>query len=272
MLESTVSYARGVDYNWQTVVIKGIELLTGARKVNRLYRDAAEAVRRGEDVWKAALDGLGVHLQLYGASLHNAPKTGPLIVIANHPFGLIDGLAICYLVSRFRSDYKIMINQVLEQVPEIRPYLLPVDFRSTKEAKQTNFRSGDRAKESLQAGGTVIIFPAGGIATSPKMFDRAVDLEWKSFLGKMVLQTGAAVLPIYFSGQNSRLFQVASHLSMTLRLGLLLKEVCNRIDRPLDVVVGETIEHAELTKFEDRKAMVAHLRAVTYALAAKIKN
>jgi putative hemolysin len=142
-----------------------------------------------------------------------------------------------------------------------------VDFAETEQALETNLKSRAAAKHLLMNGGCLIVFPAGGVSTTPKLWDRrAVDSEWKNLTARLIQQGKADVLPVFFAGQNSRLFQLASHLSMTLRLSLLFKEVRDRIGGEVLVRVGDIIPFAQLAAMPDRQALMRFLRHATYAL------
>ena len=198
------------------------------------------------------------------------PHEGPLMVIANHPFGVLDGIVISYLMAKVRPDFKILTNAVLYRAPEVRPWLLPIDFASSREALETNLKSRALARDHLVAGGCLVVFPAGGISTSPKpLYGRAVDADWGTFAAGMIHQAKSPVAPVFFHGQNSRLFQIASHLSMTLRLSLIFKEVHDRIGTDMPVRIGEVIPYAQLESMKDRKALMKLLRDRTYGLADK---
>ena len=88
-------------------------------------------------------------------------------MVSNHPFGVLDGLVICHLVAKVRTDFRVLSNSVLYRAEEIRPFLLPIDFAETKEALKTNLKSRAEAKAHLMAGGCLVIFPAGGVSTTP---------------------------------------------------------------------------------------------------------
>ncbi|MBL9099024.1 MAG: glycerol acyltransferase, partial [Alphaproteobacteria bacterium] len=150
---------------------------------------------------------------------------------------------------------------------EIKPFLLPIDFEETKAALETNIKTRAEAKALLERGGALIIFPGGTVSTTPTVLARkARDPEWKTFTARMIVQGKAPVVPVFFAGQNSRLFQVASHVSMTLRLSLLFKEVHDRIGSDLTLRIGKRIPYEELKAISDRKKLMEFLRDKTYAL------
>jgi putative hemolysin len=265
MPRETFTYAAGIDSRWKRFFVRGMETVTGGPRLWKLYEEFKKETE--PNVWTRCLQMLQVDLVVHGDPLASFPKAGPVVVVANHPFGVVDGMAICQLVSRVRGDYRILINDVLANIEDIRPYLLPIDFRETKQAVATNLRSRANAKKYLQEGGVVIVFPSGGVSTARRAFGMAEDAEWKPFTAKLIQQTRADVVPIFFHGQNSRIFQWASRVSLTLRLSLLVHEIRNKIRRQIEVTIGERIPAADLEAIPDREDLMRHLRETTYRLA-----
>ena len=266
------SYASPEDPRFKRFVIQMIERMSGQPELKRMYLEHQNSPLPGESFWDAAKRKLRLDIDLNQEGFAQKPPTGPLVIVANHPFGVLDGLMICWLVSRVRQDFKVLTNALLNRAEEIKPYLLPIDFEETKAALETNIRSRAEAKALLENGGVLIVFPGGTVSTTPSLLSRkAQDPEWKTFTGRMILQGKAPVVPVYFAGQNSRLFQVASHVSMTLRLSLLFKEVHDRIGATLAIRIGNRIPYETLKAITDRKEMMAFLRAQTYALDDGVK-
>lgn len=260
------SYATDDDPWLKRIFIRAIEKTTGQPYLKNVYEQHHNNPVPGESPWAAAIRLLELRLLYNRDVLARLPKTGPLVVVANHPFGVVDGLIISYLVSSVRDDFVVLTNAVLYQAEEIRRYLLPVDFSETKEALDTNIKSRAAAKMHLQRGGCLIVFPAGGASTAPRPWSKlAVDAEWKNLSAKLIVAAKAPVLPIYFAGQNSRLFQVASHISMTLRLSLFFREVYDKIGGEIHIRIGEVIPYEQLEEL-DRKELMEYLREVTYRL------
>jgi len=266
------SYATEDDPRLKRLLIRAVEKMTGQPYLKRLYDEHRTEPVPGESFWAAAIRKLELKVVCNEDALRRLPESGPLVVVANHPFGVLDGLIISYLTSKVRDDFLVLTNSVLYQADEIRAYLLPIDFAETKEAISTNLKSRARAKEHLMKGGCLVIFPAGGASTAPKPWSRrAVDAEWKSFTARLIVAAKAPVVPVYFGGQNSRLFQIASHLSMTLRLSLFFKEVYDKIGGEIHVRVGELIPYKDLEAL-DRTKLMEHLRKATYALGAAVPH
>ena len=248
-------------------VIRLIEALSGQPRIKRLYEDYRRRNRPPELFWDDALDALKLTLRMNRPAADAIPAQGPLVVIANHPFGIIDGVILCWLVARCRPDFQIMTHRVLHQAPEIRRYIIPVDFRGTREALENNVRGRRQARDLLAAGGALIVFPSGGVALSDGMFGAAVDLDWKTLTAGLVLGSAACVLPVFFHGQNSRLYQIAGNILQTLKLSLLFHEVSNKIGTTIDLTIGDLIPNQPLQAVGDRQAVIDLLKSSTHALA-----
>jgi putative hemolysin len=181
---------------------------------------------------------------------------------------VLDGITLTWLATKVRPDTKVLANDVLCQAPEAAANLLPVAFAPTREARETNVNSRIQALDWLRQGHAIGIFPGGGVSTSEKpLRGPAVDLPWAPFTAKLLRASRATVVPVFFVGQNSRLFQLASHLSLTLRLSLVFRETARRIGSRLKVRVGAPIPFAELANIEDRAELVMELKKRTFALA-----
>ena len=161
----------------------------------------------------------------------------------------------------------MLINKDLMKIPEIRPYSLPVDFAETRAAQEANIRMRNDALALLKSGGTVVVFPAGGVATSPSAYGRAVDLPWKTFTARMITQSRAQVLPVFFEGQCSPLFHVVSRVSLTLRLSLMIREFRRMAGGRLVAHVGEVIPAAELATYKDRLRLMSMLYERVHAMS-----
>jgi len=248
-------------------VVRLIEWASGQPRIRRMYERYTKRGRPPELFWQDAIAELRLDLRLNRRPADAIPARGPLLLVANHPFGVVDGIILCWLVAQVRADYQIMTHRVLHQAPEVRPRILPVDFSGTEAATLNNLRSRRQARALLKRGGALLIFPGGGVAAAPKTFGQAVDRPWGTLAAKLALATGAAVLPVYFHGQNSRWFQAASNIHQTLRYALLFHEVRNKIGRRITVSIGDVIAYERLRALGDRKAVTEFLRQATHSLA-----
>ncbi|MCB6179767.1 lysophospholipid acyltransferase family protein [Rhodobacter sp. Har01] len=265
----TFTYAHPGQSPLRRGLIQMVETLSGRPRLQRLYLDwVAYGRQPGESVFAAAQRLLGVKTQIEGrANLAAVPNEGGLLLVANHPFGIVDGLAIGDLGMRLRGNVRILTNSLLCRVPEVDPHLLPVDFSGTPEARRLTGETRRKAAELLAAGKVVAIFPGGGVATANRPWrGRAVDSPWHPFVGRLATIPGVTTLPLHFSGQNSRLFQLASHASYPLRVALIFHETRRRIGRPVTLNIGAPLAAADLRRL-DRDAVAKTLRHSTMALA-----
>ena len=252
----------------QRAVIRTIEIATGQRKLKAVYDRFRADGGTPEIFWSDILRRTGITPDFDRLALANIPPTGPLLVVANHPFGLVDGLLLCWLISQVRTDFKLLINSVLIQAPETKAHFLPISFASGKDAQATNLASRAAARQQLDNGGAVLVFPAGGISTSPDRWGKrpAMDAPWQPFIAQMLQRAKCPLLPIYFHGQNGRLFHMISHVSSTMRLALMAGEIRRRFGTRIRMEIGEMVPFAELADITDRTQLATELCRRTYAL------
>jgi putative hemolysin len=265
------SYASAEDPLLRRLTVRTIERLTGQPRLKRIYLDNVRRPHAGESFWAAAVRRLQLRVDYDPERLAAIPAHGPVVVAANHPFGVLDGLVIGYLIAKVRTDFKVLTHNALYRASEIRPYLLPIDFAGTDAATETNLRSRSNALAWLRQGGLLVVFPAGEVSTAAGPFvRRALDSPWKPFTARAIVQTRSTVVPVFFGGQNSRLFQIASHVSQTLRTSLLFHEVRNKLGRSVEVRIGRPLPYDEVAHLTDRHELIEHLRSRTYALATPL--
>jgi len=250
--------------------IRVIERMTGSRKLEKLYRRwRVEKYATGAPFWASALEMLGVELRLHGGSWPpDLAENEPRIIIANHPFGVLDGVAAAALAEQLGRPFKVLVHEAFLRVPEPEPYLLPVDFTESREAIKKNLILKKRALKALADGETIVIFPAGGVSTAPKVLGEAEDLPWKRFAARLIHEAQATVLPLYFPGQNGFMFQAVSRLSMRLRISMMVGSAKDRMNQPLDICVGEPLRYEQLTAMgEDRDTLMDAIRTHVYSLS-----
>ena len=263
-----ISYASSVNGRAARVLVRTLENATGRLSLIARARGFEGDLAAGKDFWQIIVDRFRLRLQITGGSLENLPATGPLILIANHPYGILDGLMMAHILARLRGDFRIIAHQVFRKAEDLNRVILPIDFAETREATRLNLETRAEALRYLGQGGAIGIFPGGTVSTAARPFGPPMDPVWRNFTAKMIARSDATVVPIYFEGQNSRLFQLASHLHYTLRLGLLIKEFRSRIGAPVRMVVGQPIARADLAAHaQDPKAMMDFLRRTTYELS-----
>lgn len=262
-----LSYANENDPRLKRWFIRSMEGLAGRNRYARLYDTwRTSIVGTSARVFGDMLDLINVGLRVEGAWPPRDLPDGPVVIVANHPFGIGDGIAVLALAEQLGRPFKVMIHNDLLKVPEMQPYALPVSFEETKEALALNMKTRAEAVRLLKEGTTVIVFPAGGVATAKKVFGRAEDLPWKMFPAKLIQAAQANVIPVYFEGQNGRLFHLASKVSLTLRLSLLIREFRRLSGSTIAARIGGTIFWADLDA-GDRKNITARLHDAVFAMA-----
>lgn len=265
-----ISYAGSARSRGGRALVRLLENATGRIGLIRRARGYEEEVARGRDFWQVIVERYGLSLDVVGGSLRNVPANGPLVLVANHPYGILDGLMMGYILSVLRGDFRIIAHQVFRRARDLDRVILPVDFDETAAAVKRNLETRAAALSYLRDGGAIGIFPGGTVATAPRPFSRPMDPVWRNFTARMITRSGATVVPVYFEGHTSRLFQVASHLHYTFRLGLLIKEFGARTDEPVKVVIGEPVPQGEIVaRAGDATAMMDFLRRKTYELSPK---
>ncbi len=266
---SSISYASTFEDPWKAGFIRVVEAFTGKLTILRLVREfERRGAPQGQAFWRAALDVMGIELQTPQYQLDRIPKEGPLIVVSNHPHGMVDGMIFADLIGRVRPDYRILTRSLLTVIDEVAgSYMIPVPFPHDPDAQRKGVEMRARAMQHLKDGGVVALFPSGGVAASETFFGPAVEGEWNVFTAKMIRRSGATVLPIKFQGQNSRAYQIANQLSPMLRQGLLLHEIVHSLNKPQAPVVGHPLANEDLAKWaDDPRGFMAWLREHTLSL------
>ena len=263
-----ISYSHSAATRGGRAMIRTMENLTGRLKLIRRADGYEAEIASGRDFWQVMADRYGLSLSVERGALADIPRRGPLILVANHPYGILDGLMMGLILRQARGDFRILANSVFRKAQELNRYVLPVSFDETREAVATNLRTRRAALDFLAQGGAIGVFPGGAVATSARPFSRPMDPGWGSFTARMIAKSDATVVPVYFDGQNSRLFQIASHMHQTLRLGLLIKEFGRRVDAPVPVMVGAPLYRDVLDPLaHDAKSLMEFLRRKTYELS-----
>ncbi len=263
-----LSYAGTFKNPLKANTIRVLEWLTAKITLLKLIRDFERTgAPVGAPFWPKAIRQMGIRIDTPADEIALIPKTGPLVVVSNHPSGLVDGMVLAELVTRVRSDFKILTRSLLTGIPEVEQFMIPVPFPHEDNARELGLKMRDDTMTHLKAGGVIILFPAGKVAMSEGWWGPAVESEWNVFTHKIVKSSGATILPVFFPGQNSRAFQIANQISDTLRQGLLLYEIKRCLFKPTRPVIGAPIPAEELKKWEGNpRGFLAWLREHTLSL------
>ena len=265
-----LSYANTFTNPVQRNTIKTLELLTGKLRLLRKVRQFEKmGIPVGQPFWKQALDLLGINLLTKQSEITKIPKKGSLVITANHPHGLVDGMVLAELIGKVRTDYKILTRSLLTGVKQIDQFMIPVPFDHEENALKKSLEMRKSAMDHLENGGVVVIFPSGKVASSETMFGDVIEGDWNPFTAKLIQKSGANVVPIFFPGSNSRIYQIANQISATLRQGLLIYEVVHAMNKPQKPLVGSLIKQDEISVWKsDPRGFMRWLRERTLSLGS----
>lgn len=247
------------------VVGRPVEHLLSIPAINQLFTES----RQGQEssYFATALRLLNVSYDLSAEDVAKIPLHGPLVVVANHPFGALDGLILCDFLSRVRADMRLFGNRLLGRIPEMRPHIIPVS--SFGDAAHQNVAPLRSALKWIKQGCALAMFPAGVV--SHLHVDQAcvADPAWNRSVGWLVRQTGATVITTFFEGRNSNIFQVSGLIHPLLRTALLPSELLRRRGSCVSVRIGRPIEPYKIARYQDDETLVQYLRFKTYMLKGR---
>jgi len=234
-------------------------------ELNRIYEDAA-AGDTPSDFMARVLNTLGVRCDLPPGHLERIPKTGPLIVVANHPFGALDGVALVSLLRSVRPDAKVLANYLLRRVPQLHDCMIFVDPFGRERSRRANLAPLREAMAWVRNGGTLGMFPAGEVAHLNMRERRVCDPPWSETVARLVRRTRAPVLPVFFEGRNGSLFHMAGLVHPSLRTLMLPHTLVKRNRSSIRVRTGTLIPFEKLEAFTEDRDLVAYLRMRTCIL------
>ncbi len=253
----------------RAVLLRGVERLSGAHKYRGIYdrwcKDIAGTHPRKMNELLRMLD---VRLDFPNGNWPpRVAANEPLVMIANHPFGIADGVVLAAMAEQLERPYKVLVNTEFLRIEAFREHCLSIDFSGTREAMATNLATRRQALDDLRKGVTLLAFPAGTVATAPRLVGRAQEAAWKPFTAGLVQKARASILPVFFAGQNSLLFHAVSHLSASARLSLLIAEFRRFPGRVMQVRVGDVGPYSSLAGQGDRLALTEDMFLKVHRLA-----
>ena len=238
-------------------------------KVNELYAPSAELM--GQPFTEHMLNVYGTTYDEITAELNAIPKEGPFIVVANHPFGAIEGVILYDAIAKIRPDFKVMVNFILSYVSNLKDVVIPVNPFTNNPEWGSSVGGIKAAMEHLSKGNGLGVFPAGEVSRYNGN-DYPEDIEWSVTIAKLAKKFGAPVIPLYFDGRNSKKFYKRAKLNSMLGTAMLPNELVNKCNKHIVMRIGKPILPSELTYYDDPKKIAAYLRARTYALEANVNN
>lgn len=267
---SELTYANSFSQLGKRIFIKTVETLTARFQLLYHMRHWENNPNKDPHFWTSVLDEMDIQVKTPVEQLENIPKEGSIVVVCNHPHGLVDGVVLAWLLSKRREDFQIITRALLNGVSVAEKNLLSISFPHEEDAVRKNLKTRKEALTNVRNGHCVGVFPAGTVCTSKTAFGPVVEAEWGKFTSKLILQTNAQVVPIFFQGSNSRMFQIANRISDTCRQSLLMYEIKKAFHKAQAPIVGKPIGRDTLDKYKtDSEGLMAFLRAETLKLKPK---
>jgi putative hemolysin len=221
---------------------------------------------------RGLLEELDVEARISPADLGRIPAAGPVIALSNHPFGILDGVLLTELLSRVRSDVRVLTNRVLGELPELAPFCIFIDPFERQENRLANGRALKQAIGHVRGGGLLLIFPAGEVAHFDLRTRAIRDREWMPTAARLIRITGAKAVPILVRGSNSLRFQMLGMVHPRLRTAALPAELLNKRGQTVEVLVGSPIDPSRLETVLDDKEAIQYLRLRSELLARRSES
>ncbi|MCG9784326.1 lysophospholipid acyltransferase family protein [Vibrio brasiliensis] len=244
-----------------------VEWATGLSTLDSLYQQDA-LPEDSFEFMQEALARIGTQYQIDHGSLDNVPTEGSVLIVANHPFGGIEGIILASLISQVRKDVKVLANELLKRIPELDELFIGVDVFGGEKARQTNRRAIKEANHHLKQGGVLIIFPAGEVSSWQASENKITDNTWSKSVAKFVKHAEATTVPLFIKGMNSKLFYQAGRIHPLLRTALLGRELLNKSGETISVSVGNPIPYSEIKDFDNEEDITQYFRLNTYLMGS----
>ena len=258
----------GLSHSLLKIIDPAIEKLLGLDKIKRAYTENLQGLNDSEFVTEA-IKLVNAKIRLKKKELELIPKSGPVIIVANHPYGGLDGIILYSMLKEVRPDFKIMANSMLKLFPELQDHFLLVDAFNTN--SKDNINPLKQAYRHLQSDGLLAVFPAGEVSRYEFTKKKVTDKEWNDSVARLARLSGASVVPIHFSGANSLSFHIAGLIHPILRTMLLPRQMMKK-DRKIHIRIGEPVKSKVIKQFSSPEDLCRFLRLKTYLLNEKPKD
>ncbi len=249
---------------------RAAEKITGLSTLDSYYQQRPKTLD-SKVFLRHTLDKLNIHYRLSSGTLADIPNHGPLVIVANHPLGAVEGVILAEMLLKVRRDVKILANQYLKRVPELAPLFISVDVFEGKNAISENIKALRQGVQHLQSGGVLLVFPAGEVSTFDQ-HGQLNDKPWSRSVAKLLKRSNANALSIYIHGHNSKSFYWAGKVHPYLRTALLGREMLNKSQQIIDISIGEVIDRKEFASLSSEQQLVDYLRLNTYLLAPRAEH
>lgn len=237
-------------------------------KLNKIYGQIGD--KQGIEFIDALIGLLKINYEVDANELRKIPKTGPFIVVANHPFGGIDGILLIKIISEVRPDMKVMANFLLKRIEPISEFFLAVNPFEDRKGARSSVGGLKSAMEHLQKGGGLCIFPAGEVSSFDAT-NKITDRQWQYPALKFIRRAKVPVVPVYFHGKNSLMFHLIGKIHPHLRTAKLPSEFLNKKRKPVKIRIGSAVTVKEQEGFTEIYQFGRFLRAKTYSLNSRVE-
>ena len=266
------SPAKGFGEAVAAMLKPAIEKTLAFDELNRVYRHIKDHLRPGRPFCEQALETLNVTCQFPAGDLAHIPATGPLVVVANHPFGGLEGVMLDAILRRVRGDVKLLANYMLGMIPDLRESLLLVDPFGREDSARKNIAAMKAAMRWVASGHVLGVFPSGEVSHLSLKCGKVVEGPWNSQAARIARRTGAAVVCVFFEGRNSNLFHLMGLLHRRLRTIMLPRELLRKQQSSVSVRIGPAVAPERIARFGDAEQLTDFLRVRTYVLKGSIPS
>ncbi len=251
-----------------------VEKAVGFRKLDRIIHAAREELSSGRAATfcDAVLRGMNVKLEVSEEDLARIPKEGPVVLVSNHPFGGIEGVAFIRMLEQVRPDFKVMANYFLDAIPEMRGMFIFVNPFGGEGATRQNIKPIQESLRHLRGGHILGVFPSGEVSSVDLKSRLVRDPPWNPMIASLARKTGATIVPMHFCGRNPGFFQVAGLVHPRLRTALLPRMTARRRNHAIQAFVGAPISPAEAAKFATDAELIQYARLRSYALEGRVEK
>ena len=239
-------------------------------KINTLYDKIKD--KEGQNFFDSLLSELNIKYLAFQEDLAKIPKTGPFILVANHPLGALDGIIMCKILSEIRPDFKVMANFLLTNIKPMAPYVISVNPFENRKEVYSSISGMREALRHLQEGNCLGIFPAGEVSNKNNEFNEIQDKEWEEPVLKLIKKAKVPVVPMYFHAKNSELFYKVAKFHPDLQTLMIPAEMLNKRERPIKIRIGRPVTPKVQNEYETVKDLGRFLRKKVYMMKSYFED